>query len=46
MQWLLTLYNGDGGSDTRVLRIDANNNFVFSTNGAHTQSSYFYECSW
>ena len=24
-------------SDTRVLRIDANNNFVFSTNGAHTQ---------
>ncbi len=27
----------DGGSDTRVLRIDSNNNFVFSTNGAHAQ---------
>jgi hypothetical protein len=27
----------DGGSDTRVLRIDNNNNFVFSTNGSYTQ---------
>ena len=27
----------DGGSDTRVLRIDNNNNFVFSTNGFYTQ---------
>ena len=27
----------DGGSDTRVLRIDSNNNFVFSTNGSYTQ---------
>ena len=24
-------------SDTRVLRIDNNNNFVFSTNGSYTQ---------
>ena len=27
----------DGGSDTRVLRIDNNNNFVFSTNGSYSQ---------